>query len=214
MGALKEDERAFGSATRVEWAAALRPRPGETESGDLHVVQPFPGGTLLAAVDGLGHGAEAAAAARAAVELLRTHAAQDSVISLVRRCQRDLQETRGVVMSLASFSALDSSLTWLGIGNVEGVLVRADPSLAPARESLLLRGGVVGYRLPTLSASVLTVNPGDVLAFATDGVDAAFTAEVSATASVQPLADRILSQWGKTTDDALVLVARFTAEPA
>jgi hypothetical protein len=213
MGALKEDERAFGSATQVEWAVALRPRPGETESGDLHVVQPFPGGTLLAALDGLGHGAEAAVAARAAVELLRNHA-QDTVISLVRRCQRDLQETRGVVMSLASFSSLDSSLTWLGIGNVEGVLVRADPGGAPARESLLLRGGVVGYRLPMLSASVLTVNPGDVLAFATDGVDVAFSAEVTATATLQPLADRILGQWGKTTDDALVLVARFAAEPA
>jgi hypothetical protein len=65
-----------------------------------------------------------------------------------------------------------------------------------------------------LSASVLTVNPGDVLAFATDGVDVAFSAEVTATAALQPLADRILGQWGKTTDDALVLVARFAAEPA
>jgi negative regulator of sigma-B (phosphoserine phosphatase) len=213
MDPLKEDERTFGPATRLEWAVALRPRPGEEESGDLHVVQPFPGGTLLAALDGLGHGVEAAAAARAAVESLRTHA-QDSVISLVRRCQMDLQETRGVVMSLASFSALDSSLTWLGIGNVEGVLVRADPGGSPARESLLLRGGVVGYKLPMLSASVLTVNPGDILAFATDGVDTAFTAEVTATATLQPLADRILGQWGKTTDDALVLVARFAAEPA
>ncbi len=212
MGALNEDERTLRSATRLEWAVALRPRPGEEESGDLHVVQPFPGGTLLAALDGLGHGAEAATAARAAVESLRTNA-QDSVISLVRRCQRDLQETRGVVMSLASFSALDSSLTWLGIGNVEGVLVRADQGANPARESLLLRGGVVGYRLPVLSASVLTVNHGDVLAFATDGVDVAFTAEVTATTALQPLADRILGQWSKTTDDALVLVARFTAEP-
>jgi negative regulator of sigma-B (phosphoserine phosphatase) len=213
MGALKEDERTPGSAIRLEWAVALRPRPGEEESGDRHVVQPFPGGTLLAALDGLGHGAEAAAAARAAVESLRAHP-QDSVISLVRRCQRDLQETRGVVMSLASFSTLDSSLTWLGIGNVEGVLVRADQDAAPARESLLLRGGVVGYRLPMLSASVLTVNPGDVLAFATDGVDVAFTNEVAATAALQPLADRILGQWGKATDDALVLVARFAGEPA
>jgi negative regulator of sigma-B (phosphoserine phosphatase) len=213
MGALREDERPSGSATRLEWAVALRPRPGEEESGDLHVVQAFSGGTLLAALDGLGHGAVAAAAARAAVDSLRTHA-HDSVISLVRRCQRDLQETRGVVMSVASFNALDGSLTWLGIGNVEGILVRADQGAVPARESLLLRGGVVGYRLPILSASVLTVNPGDVLAFATDGVDVAFTAEVTATPNPQALADRILAQWGKTTDDALVLVARFTAEPA
>ncbi len=211
MGNLNGDERGLGPAARAEWAVARRAAPGEQESGDLHVVECFPGGTLLAAVDGLGHGAEAAIAARAAVDVLRAHA-PESVIALVRRCQRALRETRGVVMSLATFNAPDSSLTWLGIGNVGGVLVRADPAGGPPRESLLLRGGVVGYRLPVLSAAVLTVNPGDLLVFATDGVDASFAPEPAGNTALQPLADRILDQWGKNTDDALVLVARFLGE--
>ena len=35
-------------------------------------------------------------------------------------------------------------MTWLGVGNVEGVLLRA--ALRIARESVLLRGGVAGYQ--------------------------------------------------------------------
>jgi negative regulator of sigma-B (phosphoserine phosphatase) len=209
---LSASERAVGPSARVEWAVARRALPGEIESGDLHVVESFPGGSLLAAVDGLGHGSEAAVAARAAVEVLR-HNAQESVLSLVRRCHRALQETRGAAMSLASFNSADSSLAWLAIGNVEGTLVRADPGTVPNRESLLLRGGVVGYRLPALHASLLSVGPGDLLVLATDGVDSGFTAtEMNATEPLQALADRVLAQWGKETDDALVLVGRFPGE--
>lgn len=200
---------ASGFATRACWAAAGRPLLGERESGDLHVVERFPAGMLFAALDGLGHGDEAALAARAAVDLLGRHAG-DGVISLVRRCHEALRETRGVAMSVASFDAREGTLAWLGVGNVEGVLVRADPDADPPRESLMLRGGVVGYRLPALRATVLSVAPGDVLVFATDGIDAGFAPDLAAGAEEPPLlADRILGKWGKATDDALVLVARF-----
>src|SRR2546430_400954 len=51
----------------IDWGVAALALAGETESGDLHLVKRVGRGTLVAAVDGLGHGAEAAAAARAAV---------------------------------------------------------------------------------------------------------------------------------------------------
>ena len=65
-------------------------------------------------------------------------------------------------------------LTWLGVGNVEGLLVRADVLARPSRNAVLQRGGVVGYQLPPLRASVLAVGPGDTLIFATDGVRTRF----------------------------------------
>lgn len=198
-------------ATRARWASSGHPLPGERVSGDLHVVEPFSTGVLFAALDGLGHGDEAALAARAAGELLLSHASE-SVISLVRRCHQALQETRGVAMSLASFDTREGTLAWLGVGNVEGVLVRAEREADPPRESLMLRGGVVGYRLPALRAAVLAVAPGDVLVFATDGVDTAFASDSTAGDDPQAIADRLLGKWGKDTDDALVLVAQFASE--
>ena len=128
------------SASFVDWGVAERSLSGEVESGDRCLVKPFPGGVLVAAVDGLGHGPEAAAAAARAIGTLERHA-QDSVVSLVRRCHESLQGTRGAVMSLASLSAAEGTMTWLGVGNVEGVLIRSDARMLPPRESLLLRGG-------------------------------------------------------------------------
>lgn len=182
--------------------------PGQVESGDRHVVQPFPNGVLVAAVDGLGHGEAAAAAAKLAVSVLERHA-QEPVTALLRRCHEVLRGTRGVAMSLASLRAPDGMLTWLGVGNVEGLLLREAADSALRHEALLLRGGVVGAELPPLRASVIPVMRGDMLIFATDGIREGFTERLALSDPPQELADRILARHAKGTDDALVLVARY-----
>ncbi len=87
----------------LEWGAATQPIPGETVCGDLHLVKPFDNGALVAVVDGLGHGDEAIAVARIAIQVLEGQADQ-SVITLVKRCHEALIDTRGVVLTLASFN--------------------------------------------------------------------------------------------------------------
>ena len=153
----------------IEWAVATLALPGQTESGDLHLVKPLSCGTLVAVVDGLGHGVEAAAAARRAVATLGENA-DEFLLPLVERCHAALHGSRGVVMSLAYLHAGRHTLTWLGVGNVEGVLKYADGAVQPARASLITRGGIVGSELPRLRAEVLRVAPGDLLIFATDGI--------------------------------------------
>lgn len=196
------------SATLLLWGVAALTLPGQSESGDLYLVEPFEGGVLVAVVDGLGHGNDAAKAARVAVEILRTHASEQ-VDELVRRCHEALRSTRGVAMSLASFSLADRTMSWLGVGNVEGVLLRAGPGGHPPRERLLLRGGVVGYQLPRPRPSVLRVHPADTLVLVTDGVGARFADSLHGSGHPQQIADGILSEHAKGTDDALVLVARY-----
>jgi serine/threonine protein phosphatase PrpC len=196
------------AATLIDWGVAAVALPGETESGDLHLVRPVRGGVLVAVVDGLGHGAEAAMAARLAVAALGSHA-QESPMSLFEQCHRALKGTRGVVMSLASFGRRDASLTWLGVGNVDGVLMRAAPDGARARSSLITRGGIVGSELPRLQPEVLPVGDGDTLIFATDGIREGFGEGLPTDATPQQQADHILAKHRKGTDDALVLVARY-----
>lgn len=198
-------------ASLLEWGVAALTLPGQAESGDRHLVEPFRGGMLVAVVDGLGHGDEAAAAARTAVTALERHAEQP-VISLLKTCHEHLRSTRGVVLSVASFNGVDGTMTWLGVGNVEGWLVRADPGAIPHYESLLLRGGVVGGQLPPLYASIIAITPGDTLIFATDGIDGDFGRSLTASDPPQRTADRILAHHAKRTDDALVLVARYVGQ--
>jgi serine/threonine protein phosphatase PrpC len=173
-------------------------------SGDRAVVAQFPGGAMLAVIDGLGHGPEAAAAARAAAALLEEHAAAPP-LDLVNRCHQGLRKTRGVVMTVACLAG--DSLSWVGVGNVEGMLMhRASPA---GRISLITRGGVVGYQLPALRVTSVRVSPGDVLALATDGVSSAFAANLPTEGDPCQQAASILARFGKGSDDSLVLIARF-----
>jgi phosphoserine phosphatase RsbX len=108
-------------------------------------------------------------------------------------------------------------MTWAGVGNVDGLLRRVDVNSQPSSESLPLRGGVLGYQLPPLRAFVLPVARGDLLIFTTDGVRSGFAQDSSLSdllrrhtqGELQHLANRILAQYGKSTDDALVLVVRY-----
>ena len=100
-------------------------------------------------------------------------------------------------------------MTWLGVGNVEGVLLHPDAAGRPARTNLVTRGGIVGSELPRLRAQVCTVAPGDTVILATDGIKEHFAEGLPRDASPQQLADHILARYGKGTDDALVLVARY-----
>lgn len=193
----------------IEYATCFTMLPGEQECGDQYVVQPTKNGTLIAVVDGLGHGSEAAESARVASEIIKRQADDESVISLIRHCNEEMKRTRGAVISLAAFNAKDHTVTLLSVGNVEGVLLRANAHADPNRENVMMRGGVVGSHLPTLQALVVPVFPGDILIFATDGIRNGFDQNVPLGASVQHIADTICRQYNKGNDDALVLVSRF-----
>ncbi|HET9644594.1 MAG TPA: SpoIIE family protein phosphatase [Burkholderiaceae bacterium] len=177
-------------------------------SGDLHVVVDYGHGALVALIDGLGHGPEAAAAAQAAVIQLEADPSA-RVEDLIQRCHAALRSTRGAAMSVASIDARTARLSWSGIGNVEACLLRAPkPSLRPD-EAIALRGGVVGYVLPSLYVGELDLEQGDTLVMATDGIRAGFTAGLPRDAAPAELAHFILLRHAKGTDDARVLVVRF-----
>jgi len=196
------------SKSGVELGVASATLAGQSESGDRYVYERFADGVLLALVDGIGHGPEAAAAAEAACAILRTHASEP-VIALAEHCHWGLRLTRGVVMSLAAFDLRNNSMTWLGIGNVQGALRRFRWPIDQSEELLFLRAGVVGSQLPPLQASVLPVFPGDLLVLATDGVQSGFAPQITSREAPTLTAQAILDRYNKRTDDALVLVARY-----
>jgi negative regulator of sigma-B (phosphoserine phosphatase) len=194
----------------VEYGVAKAALPGQGESGDQHLVRCSKDGVLIAVIDGIGHGQEAASAAKVATTVLES-GVDEPIISLVEQCHEKLRSTRGIVLSLASIEPVHGMMTWLGVGNVQGVLVRSDPQKkGNLHEVLLLRAGVVGSQLPPLQAAVLPIARGDTLFFATDGVRINFAESLSARENPQRAADRILKEYGSRTDDALVLVSRLT----
>jgi serine phosphatase RsbU (regulator of sigma subunit) len=195
----------------IEWGVAARAFSGCDESGDQYLVESFPDGTLVTVVDGLGHGPRAAVVAKAAIAALEGHS-HEAVVSLLKRCHNELKGTRGVVMSLASFNAQEKAMTWLGVGNVQGLLLSTNGNGEFKHEWLLARGGVVGYQLPSLRPISIPITQGDTLILATDGLRSGFSKQLPLGDSPQQIADHILAQYGRGTDDAMVLVARYAGE--
>jgi len=196
------------AAKGIDWAVASRPVAGQTVSGDLHVVQFFGDCVLLAVIDGIGHGSEADKAAHAAGAVLEKNISE-STITLMRLCHEALAHTRGAVMTIACLNFKENTMNWVGVGNVEARLFRADPNVTPAHENILLRGGLIGYQLPSLHASVLPLMAGDLLLFATDGLHVGFDQRINLTENPKQIADGILSRHFKGTDDALALAVRY-----
>lgn len=195
----------------IEWGAATLTLPGQTECGDRHVIVQLPDGVLVGVVDGLGHGREAAEAAECVVSTINKHVNHHTaLVDLLERCHENLQGMRGAAMSLVMFDQ-SRTLTWLGVGDVEGRLLRRNDVGDRQQKSLLLRPGVVGEHLPPLYPAKLDLARHDMVILATDGVDRDFTEGIEFNNEPQQIADDIITRHSKRTDDALVLVARYGA---
>lgn len=193
----------------LDWAAAEQSLPGERESGDDWVVASADDVTLFGAIDGLGHGASAAAAAHQAATVLQEHCAEPIDI-LFALCHRALAGTRGAAITLARVNRADASMDWLGVGNVAASLVRSAPGDPAVAAYAMLRAGVVGHQLPErLHAAPISLQPGDLLLFGTDGLASGFDRSPDLAAPAATLAEDILTRCAMGTDDALILVGRY-----
>ncbi|MFN2300813.1 MAG: SpoIIE family protein phosphatase [Gammaproteobacteria bacterium] len=193
----------------AECASASLTVAGQTVCGDKYFVADIPEGMLVAVVDGIGHGEEAAEVATQALAMVEQYKSE-TLPELASRCDEALRGTRGVAMALAAFNAEDHSVTWLGIGNVAGRIQRRVPSPQHPHETLLQRPGLIGdQRLPRLQTASVNINRGDVLVLATDGVDPGFVKSIDTGEQVEQIAETLLATHSTQSDDALVFVIRY-----
>lgn len=193
---------------RIETAFATLPLPGQTESGDLSLSKRVGKGTLVAVVDGLGHGQEAASSAHAAIGAVDRYS-REPLLDQVRRCHDALVGMRGVVLGLAFLDPQSATMTWLGVGNIGGVLLRADPASKPARVSLVPNAGFIGAEQTHPTTRVVPLALGDTVILYSDGIKDGFTESLVLANTPQEIADFIMARHAKGNDDALVLVARY-----
>jgi serine phosphatase RsbU (regulator of sigma subunit) len=184
-------------------AAASRPYPGEVVNGDAWAVAWHGPGCRVALVDGLGHGPEAATAARAALAALAAQPALAPVEALAV-CHRALAGTRGAAISVVHIDPDADRLSFAGVGNVEVQLWQA----GRARRLLPWRG-IVGVARPRPRPEYLALAGDWLLLLHTDGVSSHLALEEVlpvAAPGLQAVADAVLARWGRATDDATVVV--------
>jgi phosphoserine phosphatase RsbX len=186
----------------MEIGAVIRAKVGESACGDAWVAVDHEGSTLIALADGLGHGPEAARAAKAACDHVAAHPGPD-LNQLMKGCDRALASTRGAALSLLYFDRERHELTHAGVGNVELQAV-SRAAIHPPNSP-----GVVGIRLRRIMVSVFALSPGDLLAVFTDGVSSRYRLEAYRALPVQAAAEAIVREHGKDHDDASCLIIRY-----
>ena len=195
---------------KIETAFAELPLAGQAESGDLCLVKRVGKATLLAVVDGLGHGQEAASAAHAAIGAIDRYS-REPLPELVKRCHDALVGLRGVVLGLALLDPGSAAMTWLGVGNIGGMLLRPDGKPKPSRVSLVPIAGFIGAEPLQATARAVALTARDTIVLYSDGIKDGFAETLVLANSPQEIADSIIARHIKGNDDALALVARYGA---
>ncbi len=194
-----------GGLSRGRLGVWSRPRPGEDANGDAYFIAEHGGETLLAVVDGLGHGRgarDAAAAALATLEGWEGEPLGDVVLGV----HDALRTTRGAVMGAVVIDRARGTFQYAGVGNVE---VRVVGTTEPARP--VAANGTLGARLSQVRVWPHRWAEGSTLVLASDGVSASW--DLSSypgilTKSPQLLAGVLMRDFSRLSDDATVLVYR------
>jgi serine/threonine protein phosphatase PrpC len=188
----------------VIWGAVNRPKQGQTISGDTYVIQEYGDNRLLAAViDGLGGGEEASLASQNAATVLKNNP-EYALEELIRQSHQALRSTRGAVIAILRLHTMTHQAEYIGVGNI-GIQVYSEKQIKP-----ISKNGILGYRMPTLLKLTYTYNSGDTFVLYSDGISGRFSLDGKLDKSLAPqaLAQAILDLYGKTNDDATVVVIR------
>jgi anti-sigma regulatory factor (Ser/Thr protein kinase) len=184
------------------------PRAGEEVCGDGWAVEQQPGRCLILVADGLGHGPQAADAARAAVRIFREHAGLDPV-EIVRRIHAALRSTRGAAVAVAEVRPDAQELRYVGVGNIAGTVFAEGAS-----RSAVSHNGTAGGEARKIQEFAYPFPKGAVLVMHSDGLATSWRLEQYAGLAARDpglVAAVLYRDFNRGRDDVTVLAAREEA---
>jgi phosphoserine phosphatase RsbX len=184
---------------KLRAAQVSLPMQGEIKNGDAALIRELQDGHyLLAVIDGLGHGPDAAAASLAGVELLQELSSTSNVDSAMQDLHRHLRGTRGAAGTLCIIKG--EEMEACAVGNVALMSVNCNVPL-------VLSAGVLGHQVTKFRISSSRLKPGARLALLSDGVSTRFRLEEFRQFEPQAACEEIMTRFRRKHDDATVLIA-------
>ena len=181
-----------------------RPKIGETSNGDSWFLKEFNGQVMIAVFDGLGHGEDAAIASLKACAVLNANF-EEPLDKLLHRVHVELHRTRGAVGSIALINEKAAWLEYAGIGNIWAQVFNAPQPVRPVNFN-----GILGSNLEKVKVFHFAWHKGNILMMSSDGISDKFTPDSYPgllTKHPMIIADLVLRDYGRNSDDATVIVA-------
>ena len=132
--------------------------------GDAFAFAPKGHGVAIIMIDGLGHGADAAAAADAAVECFHRRSTDD-LVNLFQALDRELKPTRGAAIAIAHVAPSEKSVHFMGIGNISGILISGGKA-----RNMVSHNGIVGHTMRRVQQFDYPFEDGPTVILHSDGI--------------------------------------------
>lgn len=167
-----------GTALRFEaWNGAPAPRDGSAEfgviclpirgeevAGDGWLYERNVTRSLLAVVDGLGHGPDAALAAHAALETFARRSG-DTPAGMMDMAHAALRPTRGAAAAVAAWDPVSGRGQFCGVGNINAVVIGQ-----AGQRSLVSHNGTLGHSARTMTPFDFELPAAGLLVMHSDGL--------------------------------------------
>ncbi len=153
-------------STNCEIGAVSVAAPGEEVPGDDWHFEEQPGWGALLAVDGLGHGLGAAAAAAEAVRIFQSRLRPEPA-ALMEMIHNGIRHTRGAAAAIAALFPRDKRIRFCGVGNLTAAVVSGSQV-----KRLLSHNGIVGYEVRKTQELEYAWPEGALLIVHSDGLTA------------------------------------------
>jgi len=140
------------------------PLPGQDVCGDDWSARQRPDQMQILVADGLGHGQEAARAARAAVKIFR-ESAWLSPERLVEAMHAGMRHTRGAAVAVAQINVAQREVRFAGIGNIAAIIVSPG-----SNHHLVSHNGTAGHTAYKIQEFVYPWSPQALLVMHSDGL--------------------------------------------
>lgn len=197
----------IGKNRSVITGAVSRSKPGEKLNGDCYVINHIsPSKTIVAVIDGLGHGKEAHIASQHAKEQIILKADQP-LDALMKHTNAALRGTRGAVAGIALIDTDNNKLKYCGIGNIEGFL-----NISGEKKNLLSFGGIIGHNMRTPRIFDFNFTKDDYICMYSDGITSRWRYDdIPWNEHPQTCAEYLLKNFSRNNDDATVLIIRHNS---
>jgi anti-sigma regulatory factor (Ser/Thr protein kinase) len=140
------------------------PVAGEEVCGDAWAVEQADGRAVLLVADGLGHGPDAAAAAREAVRVFRDSAGLGPA-DILQAIHPALRSTRGAAVAVAEVRLREGAVRYAGVGNITGTVLSAGGD-----RSLVSHNGTLGHAARRFQEFAYPFPQGATLVMHSDGL--------------------------------------------
>jgi hypothetical protein len=203
------ESRAEGNAARPNVGVICVAVAGETACGDAWIVEQIPNGTLIALVDGLGHGPDAAIAADTAISVIQRRKTS-SLTDILQATHLALRSTRGAAVQLAIADVGSQTVRSVGVGNIATSAVTHSGT-----RSIPSQPGIVGMQMPHLREVSIPWSSDSLLVMHSDGVSARW--KLDSLPGLR-LRDPALSaavlyrEFSRARDDATIVTFRETGD--